>query len=175
MWKLRKSNTATGQSVSRGGRKVSQKKNIPADIKQCIEGKVVNLSTASEYFRKCWESASPRVQALIRKRAGHRYKLVNTQFFEFFVDRLQQLLASNKRSPPESIRLKMSAGDSCARALYRAAHLFGRTNLKPREPSPYLLWPNDRPISQAWEKLGNLDFAHGSEVVLEDPGPGCEL
>lgn len=154
--------------AARGKGKSSRKQEIPSEIRHCIKGRTVDLSTASKYYRKCWEAVSPRVEEEIKKKGLSHYEL-KPRFFRFFLDHLNELVSRHYG------RSEMNAGDCAARALYRAALLVGRTKTPLTGPSPRQLWPSTRPISQAWQKLGRLPMPGGAMATFEVPDSGGEL
>lgn len=129
----------------------------------------MDVSTASEYYRRHWETVLPRVRGQLRERNRFHYEL-NKQFFHFFIGHLREVIVQHYG------RSEMGAGDFVANALYRAGWLFGM----PKKPAfdrleTIRLWPVSRPVSEAWKNLGSLAIPGGSWVTLEDPGSGCEL
>ncbi|OFV99324.1 MAG: hypothetical protein A3F68_06855 [Acidobacteria bacterium RIFCSPLOWO2_12_FULL_54_10] len=166
----------------------TSKRDLTKDIQTCVKGKIIDLSSASEYWRKCVEAVLPHIQALIRKRGPNRYELANDQFFGFFFNHLQGRIARYKARPPETIVMKMNSAELIAEALYNAAQLFGKPLIEvPKDWDS--LWPKDRPMSEAWERLGvpeSMTIPGGAAQIwtprsmgmrarLEDPGQSSEL
>lgn len=146
----------------------SSKLGVPHEIRGCIKGRVIDLSIAHEYDRKLWDAIRPRVKAVVTHLGQNRYEL-SRRFFQFFLKKLCELLDAVKF--PHS---KRNAGDFVAWALCNACKTYGVPQ-KPPARGPILLWPEDRPVSEAWRSLGELPVPKGGSVVFEDPGPGQTL
>lgn len=140
---------------------------LPVDIRRYIKGKVIDLSTATKYYRRCAESVRPRLRPVLEEKAEAKFEL-ERKFFRFYMKLLRELVARNYA------RSEMKGADFLARALYRAGCLYAREQ-QPLDPSPFLLWPDTRPITDAWRRLGESGVPGGRQVVLEDPGPGQKL
>ena len=143
---------------------------LPPEVRECLKGRAIDLSTASKYYRRCVGSVLPRLQPVLVSKGENRYQL-SEKFFGFFMQLLREVVAGHHG------RSEMGGADFLARALYRAGWLFGRRQ-KALEPSPFLVWPETRPIPEAWKRLGELAGSgriSGTSVVLEDPGPGQKL
>ncbi len=142
-----------------------EKHEIPPEIARYIRGRIVDLSTASRYYRKCWAVIHPRVQSEAKRKDESRYQL-SGPLFRLFLKHLRKKAAGHYH------RAEMSAGDIIALALYEAGCLYKQPPMP--DPKPSQLWPDTRPISEAWQRLGNLRIPGGSFFTYEDPG-GSEL
>ena len=140
---------------------------LAVQIKSCIRGRAVDVPTAHKCFRKFAELACLRAKLEVTERSPNHYDL-NELFFRLFGKHLRELTRSQ---PPA----EMNGADLIARAVYRAAWLWGR---KPQKVliSPDQLWIRGAPISRAWEKLGQLSAdAVNTSIVLEDAGAKLRL
>lgn len=165
---MAKGKRGSGQAAAEKGRG-SEKFDIPSEIRECINGRVVDLSSASEYYRRHWETVLPRVRGQLRDRNRFRYEL-NKQFFQFFISRLREVIVQRYGRP------EMGAGDFVADALYRAGWLFGstkKTRISGIDPGE--IWQATRPISEAWQRLGRLPVPGETRGTVEIPETKAEL
>ncbi len=123
---------------------------------------VVDVSTACTYYRKFWDTVRTRVVSELNEQAPYRY-LLSRRFFRFFKGHLREVISQHYGHSDW-----MRAGDFIADALYNAAWLFGKKSKK-LGISPHQLWPDARPIYEAWQRLGRLPPPLGAtRGVFED-------
>jgi|SRR5579863_1326313 len=146
---------------------------LPLEIRKHIKGRVVDISSAHEYDRKVWDAVRPRLGSAVTELGQDRYRLC-TLFFEYLLQELHRILDNFQIRDPNP---RTNAADILTRFLSDAAMTY-RTpqNVSPSEPIP--LWPQGRPVSEAWRLLGMSDLfmpAGGIKAVFEDPGAGEKI
>lgn len=146
---------------------------IPPDIRELINGMVVDISSAHQYGHKIWDAVRPRLGSLVTDLGQDRYRLY-TLFFEHFLQELHRIFDNFelRHSNPRT-----NAADILTRFLFDAAMTYGTPqDVLLGEPIPF--WPQDRPVSEAWRLVDMSGvFAHPGEIkaVFEDPGAGEKL
>jgi hypothetical protein len=146
-------------------RKDSRQQEFPPDVESLINGRIVDLSNVHKKYGQLWDAVRPRLRALVVDRRQGKYEL-DSSFFELFLESLRELMkpfGSNRRNAPDLIAL----------ALFNAGFEYGTPESPVREP--IVLWPGERPVSEAWQMFGEPRALATRDVVLEDPGPGHEL
>lgn len=164
MGKRNKSATRLGAAA----REDAWRRDLPADVRELIKGRVVDLSSAHEYYKKVWHAVRARLGAVVVERRKERYELA-TRFFKFFIEAMLNRIRF--RQPD---RIDGTGADLIVSALFDAGMHYGTTP-KPPTHGPITLWPADRPISEAWQMLGKVPPLFTRDVVLEDPGGGRGL
>jgi len=72
-------------TITKGvARNIPKPKALPAEIRACIRGRTINLSGASEFYKKTWEATLPQFASDIRNLEGDRYR-----FSESFLGELK--------------------------------------------------------------------------------------
>ncbi len=137
---------------------------IPPEIRNCVRGRTVDISSADEYQKKVVQALLPRLRTLVMGQGNNRYELARP-LFQFFFKQLKQWV---------DIGPTLSAGDVIAHALEDTAVEYGIPK-KPLVKGPIPVWPENVPISEAWRSIAELGMPHRGTVVFEDPGPGREL
>ena len=170
---------------SKGSLRERSAMRIPRQVKECIKGRTVDISTASPYFKKSWNIYRPLVARDALETRRNRYKL-SKAFFKHFIACLAQELS------PTLERYNLNAGDLVASALSYTAYDVGRAARGQIDVSEYInempLWPKrgpvpdfltpplqtlpPRPISEAWRRLGDLPIPPPEVVTLEEPVSG---
>jgi hypothetical protein len=111
----------------------------------CLNGQVVDLGTAHEYYVKFWNAILPRVEKKVIRLGNYRFRLVGT-FSQAFRDDLRTVTRSAYLGgvfAPNAVDLsQMTYADLAAIALCRAGWGFGRTPADlEKSPGPPGLWP----------------------------------
>jgi len=154
--------------LGKAARNVSRQGGLPPDVRNLIKGRVVDLSKAHEYYKRLWTAVLPRLWVVVEERRCESYKL-DARFFEYFTE---FLLKAKKFIRPDGST--ENAADLIAWALYCAGMQYGTIPEIP-PPRSILVWPENRPFSEAWQSLRKLEAIFTQDVVLEDPGPDCGL
>jgi hypothetical protein len=56
-------------------RKDAWQRDLPPDVRNLIKGRVVDLSSAHEYYKKVWDAVRPRLEAVVVELRKERYRL----------------------------------------------------------------------------------------------------
>ena len=142
---------------------------LPVEIRRYIKGKVVDISSASEYHKKSWEIYRPLLGSDVSERGKDRYRLSDVLYGDFLYSLNQCLSDTFKSSFP------MKGGDWIAEALCYSAYKIGRAGeLDDNSLQDLPMWDPGCPVSDAWDRLGNLPVPPFEEVILEEPKPGSK-
>ncbi len=129
--------------------------NVPKEIGRYVEGRIVDLSDASRYYRRFAKEVIPRLQPVLKAKGDDRYQLA-AGFFPFYIEVLRQIIGLHYGLP------YMNPGDFPAYALYHAGRHFGMATLVPMDDrtieQEFEVWPPTRPVSEAWERFGKSGF-----------------
>jgi hypothetical protein len=150
------------------GNKVGKIQNQPKWLKahpnvvRLIKGRTVNISAASNYSKKGWNIQCDAMGRDVKKEGKNEYAL-SPPFFGVFLSKLRSVLASRVSWP------SMNAADLIAGALCSAAYEMEDAYSAEFDPSDELpVWSEERPISDAWEQLGDLPIPWPESIVLEE-------
>ena len=131
------------------------------DVERLIKGRTVNISAASKYSKKGWNIQCDAMGRDVKKEGKNEYAL-SPAFFGVFLSMLSSVLDSRVSWP------SMNAADLIANALCFAAYEMEDAYSAEFVPSDELLvWSGERPISDAWEQLGDLPIPWPEHIVLE--------
>jgi len=146
---------------------VPKDEELPPQIGTLIRGRTVTISDDGRFFPKRWEAMLPVVGSEA-KQVGRSFELSKSLFHKFMV-----YLRVDLREKNQPQYEKFEPSDWIAQALCKASE-----ELVPDE-SEYLddrLWPEDRPISQAWQNIGSIPSAlWGFDDLFEYAGPKEQL
>ena len=150
-----------------------QRFKMPPQMKPCInsKNKVVDVSSAHNFYKKHLEAVLPCVENEVRRVGPDRYKL-KAKLFSDFMECLGNLLENQYLILDKK---KVNAGDCAADALRSAISRFG----EPQWIHDCAVWPAGRPISEAWKDVGPLRMSIADTVgryeIVENPGAGQDL
>ncbi len=131
------------------------------DVERLIKGRTVNISAASKYSKKGWNIQCDAMGRDVKKEGENEYAL-SPAFFGVFLSMLSSVLASRVSWP------SMNAADLIADALLAAAYEMEDAYSAEFDPTDELpVWSDERPISDAWEQLGDLPIPWPEGIVLE--------
>ena len=152
--------------ASKSDKSSQAKAKLPVEIRRYIKGKVVDISSASEYHKKSWEIYRPLLGSDVSERGKDRYRLSDALYDDFLYSLNQCLSDTFKSSFP------MKGGDWIAEALCYSAYKIRRAGNLDDTLQGFPMWDQSRPVSDAWDRLGNLTVPRFEEVILEEPKPG---
>jgi hypothetical protein len=142
--------------VAKRGRGTSRSKNspqwaeipVPSEISELIVGRTVRVDEPNGYYAQLWKARMPAVEQHVSEVTPYVFKL-DPQFF----DRFRFYLCLHFLPSKKSQHTNYTPSDRIADALCETAEefLFYRSDVGDND-----LWPTNRDISEAWQRLTEL-------------------
>ncbi len=141
-----------------------------AEFSRYIRGRVVDISDASDFFKKSWEIYRSLVATHVSERGSYRYEL-SEAFLNSFFRELRNATRGHTRLP-----YKIAGPNLVAEMLCLAAYAGSPLDVIDELPFDYEfetdVWASSRLISEAWARLGKLPVPGPETAILVESEPG---
>ena len=151
-------------------KKPSPTPKTPTEFSRYIRGRVVDISGASNFFKKSWEIYRSLVATHVSDCGSYRYEL-SEAFLNSFFRELRNATRGHTRLP-----YKIAGPNLVAEMLCLVAYAGQPVDVIEEVTSDYEsesdVWASSRLISEAWARLGKLPVPGLETAILVESEPG---